>query len=148
MVEIIVYPQRLYDRMVKNEKYKPEDFFLSIVHHSITEEDMPAKPHSLNVLFLKFDDVVVDALGNKAITKDQASRIMEFAKTIPDNSTLHIHCGAGVSRSTASSKAIQEILGDRKISSTEKRLGDSYHPNPTVYNLITESYKASHDTVQ
>lgn len=140
MVKITVYPQKLYDRMIKNEKYSPEDFFLSIVHHSITEEDLPSKPNSLNHLMLKFDDVVMDILENKAITKKQADIIVEFAKSIKDDSTLHIHCGAGVSRSTASSKAIQEILNDRKISSTEKRLGDSYHPNPTVYNLIMESY--------
>ena len=146
MVRIITYPQRLFDRMVENEKYSSDDFFLSIVHHNITEEEMPKRPQSLNHMIVKFDDVVADVLGNKVITPEQAEAIVRFTYGIPDNVTVHIHCGAGVSRSTAAAKAIEEILDEAGnfgcgCDTQWSRLGDSYHPNPTVYNLIIQAHK-------
>ena len=140
MVKIITYSQRLFNRMVDNRWYKEEDFFLSIVHHNIQEDDMPKNPMTLNHLFSKFDDVVEDVLGNKAITLIQAEHIVKFARTIPDDVTLHIHCGAGVSRSTAAAKAISEILEEKGIEISEQRLGESYHPNPTVYRLMIDAH--------
>ena len=68
MVEIVTYPKRLFDRMVKNNKYKETDFFLSIGQAGIVEGDEPAVPDSLNFMRLGFDDVVMDILGAKAIT--------------------------------------------------------------------------------
>jgi predicted protein tyrosine phosphatase len=68
--------------------------------------------------------------------------ISDFAKIVSDNTTLHIHCAAGVSRSTASAKAIREILEYRGIKTDHKRLGESYHPNPTVYEYIMKAYNA------
>jgi predicted protein tyrosine phosphatase len=145
MVEIVIYPQRLFDRMVMNEWYKEEDFFLSIVHRGITEEDMPRAPRTLNHLYSKFDDVVEDVLDCKTITPEQAMHIVNFATGITDNTTVHVHCGAGVSRSTAAGKVIREILEDKGFEVSEKRLGESYHPNPTVYKLMSEAYKLKKD---
>ena len=142
MVEIVTYPKRLFDRMVKNNKYKETDFFLSIGQAGIVEGDEPAVPDSLNFMRLGFDDVVMDILGAKAITPAQGKLIADFAKSIPDNVVVHVHCAAGVSRSTASAKAIREILEGKGMIVEHKRLGDSYHPNPTVYKLIMEAYNA------
>jgi predicted protein tyrosine phosphatase len=141
MIEIITYPQRLFDRMVKNEWYKEDDYFLSIVHTTVTEEEMPMRPQTLNHLYSKFDDVVEDVLGNKAITPEQAMLIVKFANTINDNCSVHVHCGAGVSRSTAAAKVIREILEEKGFEISEKRLGDSYYPNPTVYKLMINAYR-------
>lgn len=142
MIQIITYPKRLFDKMVSSSNYKETDYFLSIGQASVIEGDEPAVPDSLNFMRLGFDDVVMDIFGAKAITIHQAKLIADFAKNIKDDTTVHVHCAAGVSRSTASAKAIREILEERGITVDHKRLGDSYHPNPTVYSLIIEAHKA------
>lgn len=146
MIHIVTYPKRLFDRMVKNNWYKETDYFLSIGESRVLEGDEPAVPDSLNFMRLGFDDVVMDMLGVKAINMDQAKMIVSFANTIQDDTTVHIHCGAGVSRSTASAKAISEILEAKGLQIDHKRLGESYHPNPTVYKLVMEAYEAQHFT--
>lgn len=128
--------------MVKNDWYSDTDYFLSIGESRVLEGDEPAVPNSLNFMRLGFDDVVMDMLGVKAINTDQAKMIVHFAQSIKDDTSVHVHCGAGVSRSTAAAKAIREILEAKGFTVDHKKLGDSYHPNPTVYTLVMEAYNA------
>lgn len=87
-----------------------------------------------NVLNLKFDDCHVDETkwGNdiqafysaKAMIKEQADRIINFVKTIPEDVTINIHCTKGQSRSVA----VASFL-------TGKNLGNQH-----VLNLLRESW--------
>ena len=65
-------------------------------------------------LFLDMDDVI-DADAVAAPTRQQVQRILDWAKNLPQDSKLLIHCFAGVSRSTAAALAIkvQELGVDR-----------------------------------
>jgi predicted protein tyrosine phosphatase len=54
-----------------------------------------------DLLLLHFDDVQISAGGRVAPSLEHAEAIVDFARDLPDDSTLLVHCWAGISRSTA-----------------------------------------------
>lgn len=89
-------------------------------------------PKSLTIIF---DDVLEDGPKSlhpidegffeaKAFTSSQARDLVKFIKTIPESSTINIHCVQGRSRSIAIAKFILE-----RYSSGNSR----------VYNLLKEN---------
>lgn len=61
--------------------------------------------HACNRLHLAFDDVL-DPKDPFAPTLDHVQRLLDWAKNIPDDDTVVVHCFAGISRSTAAAIAI------------------------------------------
>ena len=71
-------------------------------------QDSIYKPNRIlpeNWLWLRMEDEETPSHPN-APTKEQAARILEWGKSLPDDACVVVHCYAGVSRSTASGLAL------------------------------------------
>lgn len=64
----------------------------------------PSTPHK-NWKLLIFEDVV-DPEYDRAPKKEHVEQFLAWAKALPDDAVLLVHCEAGVSRSTAAALAI------------------------------------------
>lgn len=104
-------------------------------------------PPSNNVLNLWFEDV--EKSGLKAIqwfnntqriiyatacSSEQAIKIVNFIKKIPNHSTLHIYCAKGKSRSVAVANYVRKYINNEIID-------DSEH-NKYVYCLLERYHNA------
>ncbi len=100
------------------------------------------QPHK-NVINLYFDDVEQDGLKEvpwfnnttktidaRAITVEQAKELKTFIEAIPNNSTVHVYCAKGRSRSAAVEAYISETRNNVKL--------DLPGMNPRVYKLLKE----------
>jgi predicted protein tyrosine phosphatase len=100
-----------------------------------------------NVLNLKFEDV--EKTGLKAIkwynntqriiyaiacSDKQAKQIVDFIKRIPNDSTLHIYCAKGKSRSVAIANYVRKYYNNQEID-------DSGH-NKHVFSLLERYHDA------
>ncbi len=79
------------------------DYVISIWDKGTYAKEKYAWVNRKNCLVLEFDDVKKDSPthGYVAPTMDDVVQIVEFAKSIPDGSRLLVHCGYGISRSSA-----------------------------------------------
>lgn len=75
---------------------------------------LPSKFNRENWLFLDMDDVISED-ADAAPKREQVIKLLDWAKELPADSHLVVHCHAGVSRSTAAALAIkvQELGVDR-----------------------------------
>lgn len=95
------------------------------------------QPHP-NVINTYFDDTIENKIKVSsgivyyaiACTINQAKSIKEFIDKIPNNSSIHIYCAKGKSRSQAVKKFIEEYSGLKKSDYT------SY--NKHVYKLLCQ----------
>jgi predicted protein tyrosine phosphatase len=125
---------------VTDQPNKQTHVYTSIYGNDEYESRPPRinKPLWYDGVQLCFDDVDNDELGPiklYKITKSQAMSIVEFIKRIHalENSfTLIVHCYAGVSRSAAISKFVNDIL-DMKIDMYD----NLYFYNEAVYRELT-----------
>jgi predicted protein tyrosine phosphatase len=61
-------------------------------------------------LLMQFDDVTAPAKGVTAFTKADANRLKSFIKGLPQSvDTIIVHCEAGISRSAAVAKWLNEL---------------------------------------
>ena len=99
-----------------------------------------------NVLTLYFDDVEQDGElspsnkeENKAFTKNQAAKIVEFLKSNKHVETLIIHCAGGISRSGAVGRfALDYLNGDKE----SFKLNNSHiNPNGRVLRMLNEAWR-------
>lgn len=98
-----------------------------------------------NVLNVYFDDVIEDTVkyygptdsefpfNAKACTNKQAKDIYDFIKSIPNNSSLHIYCTKGKSRSVAVANFVNEYINKIEYSTKGH--------NTLVYNLLCLNLK-------
>jgi predicted protein tyrosine phosphatase len=80
---------------------------LSLLHSS--ERNYLFMPKSFkreNWLFLEMDDVISES-AEFAPQKDQVVQLLDWAKKLPGDAHLVVHCFAGISRSTAAALAIK-----------------------------------------
>lgn len=116
----------------------PNDFFICINATGMLHSIPHFKKEHPNVINLYFDDTEIDKekwLGPikytaKACTKEQALEIVNFVDEIPNDSTVHIYCTRGESRSPAIGIFIKEYRN--KESNVEK----SDYINYFLYNLL------------
>lgn len=114
-----------------------------LAHPFYFKEDHP------NVIRLLFDDVLEDLPPIKmsgygddtrenipvvVITKEQGEQIVKFVRTNEKATNFIIHCAAGISRSGAVAKFINEVFGgtDREFN----LLNPYTKPNYVVLNLL------------
>jgi len=119
----------------------PNDYFICINATGYIDSIPYFKNKNSRVLNLYFDDVEKDqkkydeefnlTFYAKACTEKQSSKIKEFIKNIPNNSSLHIHCTKGKSRSPAIAKYVTET---RKVSNELSFSNFNKH----VYNLLCQ----------
>lgn len=140
MNEIKIYPQfEFYNTTLFNdsnvEQFK-HDFFICLNSSGNVHSIPHFKFNHYNVLNMYFDDTDVNRIKVSgqtvyyaiACTKEQARVIKQFIDLIPENSTIHIYCAKGKSRSPAVAKFIKEY----------KSLGSENYVtyNSHVYNLL------------
>lgn len=141
MIQIVTYPKRLFDRMVKDHDYSEKDYFISIGHSHAFDGDEPTLPESANYLRLEYDDILHDVvLGSKGISMQQAEEVVKFTEKIVDGVVLHIHCQAGQSRSTGTAIAAGQILNIKGYSISYTHFGEEFHPNVRVSSMIMEAW--------
>lgn len=88
-----------------------------------------------------FEDVI-DPEYDRAPTKEQVIEILEWAKNLPDDAILLVHCEAGISRSTAIALAI--LVQDRGVEEIDRCLDWLFAvrpkaaPNPLIAKYADE----------
>ena len=109
---------------------------ISLLHSS--ERNLLFMPKSFkreNWLFLEMDDVISED-ATFAPQKEQVGRLLAWAKKLPSDAHLVVHCFAGVSRSTAAALAIKvQELGVDQVDEAIKWLLEERPqacPNPVI----------------
>lgn len=71
-----------------------------------------------------------------APSRSMVKKALAFAKALPDQATLLVHCGQGISRSTAMAFAIlcqeQPNVSEEEVFQQVKRLRPQAFPNPLI----------------
>lgn len=92
-------------------------------------------------------DDVIERDDEDAPTKKQVEEILNWAKKLPDDSRIIVHCFAGVSRSTAIALIIKvQELGIDKIAtaiSWLKSIRPQACPNPVITHFADEILNAN-----
>jgi len=127
----------------------PNEYFICI-HATGWIHAIPyfKQPHK-NVLNLVFDDVEKDrkkwiheyvpiTYNAIACTENQAILMKRFIDNIPDNSTVHVYCAKGQSRSPAVAAFIEEHRNKNQHSKFH-----NYKYNQHVYNLLRNTTHVS-----
>lgn len=96
---------------------------------------LPKSFNRANWLFLEMDDVISPS-ADAAPKPDQVERLLAWAKELPNDAHLVVHCFAGISRSTAAALAIkvQELGTDRVAEAIDwlKEIRPQACPNPVI----------------
>ncbi|MAF04757.1 MULTISPECIES: hypothetical protein [unclassified Herbaspirillum] len=115
---------------------------ISITAPERAPAQLPEYPFLLRMSFADVDFLSTDlserakAKLPDAMTKRQATAILDFSKSLPDSvRTLLVHCEGGLSRSCGVAAALGEIF---KFDVEERRLGDA---NPSVKKLLLQEAK-------
>lgn len=87
------------------------EYFISIIPTKGPDSKVIFLRDHRNVITMRFDDVLTNDEKKTAITKEQAKELAKFIKGIPQNTTVHIHCVHGFSRSTAIATAVINRFG-------------------------------------
>jgi predicted protein tyrosine phosphatase len=117
----------------------PNEYYISILPTGGPKGEAIFKQPLPNVITLVFDDVERDSVKNKwpdgyglfiakAMTVQQAEELYTFIKSIPNNSTINIHCVEGKSRSVAVEAAIKNSP-QKGNAHVYKLLRDRLHDN-------------------
>lgn len=129
------------DLGINDETLASQDYYICI-HSTGWIHSIPVFKHNhKNVLNLWFDDVEVTGLKTitwfnntqrtifaTACSDDTAKQIINFISSIPANSTIHVYCAKGRSRSVAVANYIRQFVNNEDIA-------DSGHNNH-VFNLL------------
>lgn len=108
-------------------------------------------PWLLGVFRMQFYDVEMDYAGMRAAVQEDFSGLRAFVDRMADAGAVCflVHCGAGISRSSATAQAISDYLGaDLDVFSDPR-----YMPNPHVLELarrelgVTERWETQPRTV-
>lgn len=139
-MKIRIYPQFEFYKTApfddSNVEQCSHDFFICLNSSGSAHGVPHFKFNHYNVLNTYFDDTDSNRIKVSgqivyyavACSRVQASMIKQFVDTIPDDSTVHIYCAKGKSRSPAVAKFISEY----------KNLNSQQYPtyNSYVYNLL------------
>lgn len=124
---------------------------------SITSDDFPEIPNRKNckgILRLKFDDVeedigkdIIEKYKLTLINEDHGKKILNFVfENLNKVDLIVCQCDAGISRSSATAKALDKILNHDGKTEYDFNLIDSifdippFFPNKLVYRTIIREY--------
>lgn len=121
---------------LKQHRYSSNEYYICI-NSTGGPDKVPILNHNTsNILNIWFDDVEQDIykwgedvqhwINAKAITFVQANKLLDFIKTIPYDATVNVQCSAGVSRSGAVAKFLEQEFN------ADLDLFTSIDPNPRV----------------
>lgn len=130
-------------QLLRDYDYNSSEYYVCI-NSSGGQDSVPILQHNTsNILNVWFDDVEQDIfkwgdgvqhwVDAKAITFSQANNILQFIKTIPNDATVNVQCSAGVSRSGAVAKFLEQEF-DAVLD-----LSISIDPNPRVLAFLTNA---------
>lgn len=123
--------------MIRKCEYTENDSFVSIGHTFVVEGDEPSTPYTGRFLRILFDDVLFDIGHAIAITHEDAREILKFIDA-HDTGSVHIHCQAGQSRSTAVAESIAAYFRKQgKFVEVQHRNPD-FSPNKRVLHVFNE----------
>jgi predicted protein tyrosine phosphatase len=141
MIDVRVYSKKDFELAGfsdSNINQWPNDYFICINATGYVDSIPHFKNTHGRLLNLYFDDVEFDqskydhefnlSFDAKACTRQQAVKIKEFLDTIVEESTLHIYCTKGKSRSPAVAKFVEEYKNNQTTNF------ENY--NRHVYNLL------------
>lgn len=144
-LNVITYSMEEFIELGINDDTLNSNNYYICIHSNDWIHSVPVfKQEHKNVLNLWFEDVEQTGLKvipwfnsdqkviyAKAITKQQANELYNFIKTIPENSTVHIYCAKGRSRSVAVKNFILTHINH------DTNVDLSYH-NKYVYKLLQD----------
>ena len=87
---------------------------LTTPHYVISisdKEDVRFSCEHFDVLRLKFEDIEQHCAGQELFSVQHARAVLKWAKRVPDGAAVVVHCQAGVSRSAAIAKFMNDHLG-------------------------------------
>ena len=100
----------------------------------------------VDVLKLKFDDILVQVGRAQLFTPYHANAILDFFKKYKNNvPTLICHCEAGISRSAAVCAALLKVDG---LDNSHIFNSDRYLPNTLVYDTILKTANIVDNTIR
>jgi predicted protein tyrosine phosphatase len=141
MIDVKVYSKKNFEEAGFTDNDADQltnDFFICInatgyVHS--TPHFTKSNPNILNCYFddvehdhVKFDTIFKMEFNARACTLEQAVEIKNFIDTVPDESTLHIYCSKGKSRSPAVAKFVEEYKNNKTV--------DYENYNQHVYTIL------------
>lgn len=91
-----------------------------------------------NRLELKFNDKRWE--GPEMFTMEQANMVLRFVDRMPEDKTLVVHCGMGMSRSAAVAKFLTDFMGYELDARYPGCLGSTDDKNYHVYETLAEAY--------
>jgi predicted protein tyrosine phosphatase len=120
---------RVCNRKEAERDYRSYDAVISVI-------DQPAEidhPNHLEELFADLSEPI----GDNWPKKHNVENIIRFAKKIPNDSKTLVHCGAGISRSTATAAVVMKVwgIGDEEIFETlisQHPKDRIFYPNPLI----------------
>lgn len=106
---------------------------------------LPKSFDRTNWLWLEMDDVI-SSTADSAPQTEQVERLLDWAKKLPDDAHLLVHCYAGISRSTAAALAIkvQEIGVDKVPEAIDwlLEIRPQACPNPVITSIADDLLNA------
>lgn len=119
------------------ERWNNDCFFISILDPDNPENYFPDSDNYKTVWFYDLECQV----GNYKIFDDEiAKELIEFILKNKDKSSCIVHCTAGVARSGAVGKFINNIFGEENKKQF-KRSNPHISPNRLVLKLLNENYE-------
>lgn len=129
---------KYYSRQVAQEISRP-CYVISIGNAG---DGCKLSPEHKSVLRLEFDDISED-LGDEYIlfSIKEARLIIDWLNSVPEDEVIIVHCEAGISRSGAVAKFIEDNF-DYKCKSDVFCKADFYLMNDLVYRILSETFKS------
>lgn len=141
MIDVKVYSKKNFEETEFtdiNVSQSNTDFFICINATGHAHSIPHFKKSYSSVLNCYFDDVEYDHIkfdtifnmefNARACTLEQAVVIKNFIDAVPDESTLHIYCSKGKSRSPAIAKFVEEYKNNKTV--------DYENYNQHVYTIL------------
>lgn len=133
--KIVVFSQEIMEQFTYDKPWA----CISIIGADLFENERFARidpENRVGLLRLGFDDIEFPRHYRTPISERQAAEILTFTENVWDKiDLLAIHCYAGISRSSATAKALSEIYQP----DLAHYFDELYSPNPLVLRTIREA---------
>lgn len=120
-----------------SREFRDEPFYiLSIRGFTSDKPDFDEEnPCIQDILYMQFADV--DHFSYDSISDDDGTRIYRWARGLPDDALVVVHCRAGISRSSATAAALAYLFNDGD--DEEFWQYPPFLPNGLVYRTVVEA---------
>lgn len=137
-MQFIPFPQRAMSDIHQHESVTNKNWAVISISALDNFPKIEQTPTCKGLLQLTFADIDVPWLGQHFFSKQQADKILEFAKQMETANVdvMVVHCQAGQSRSPAVCAALAEVYGQKS-----DLYFRTYVPNMHVYRTLLEAHK-------